>query len=140
MIKIYTDAGYNWKKELKKAQKHATIAYRIDSGSVKVEKISCPPIKGLKQYNNIFELMAIHQALQAFLEEYGPGKDVQVLSDSQVVVSWLKNKKELRHLSKYHRALQALTIGLEEFFRSVSYQHIPREENIAGKFLERRGA
>lgn len=82
---IYTDASYDWNKTDKNGCGIGKICLVIGKKVILKEFMLC--FAGLKQLSNRFELEAIKHAL-----ELG-GDNCKIYSDSNVAVSWIKDKR-----------------------------------------------
>jgi len=127
---IYTDASYRLIREKKEKIKTGKICFILDNQKPVIKILQLKEIKGLKQYNNIFELWAVLEALKAT-----KAKRIEVFTDSQVVYFWLRRGGSLDNSWKHKQ----LKDDIEEIKRKLSFsiQWIPREQNKAGIFLEK---
>ncbi len=77
--------------------------------------------------NNVAEYLAVIEALKAF-----PKEDIEVISDSQLIVNQLQMKYAIKDddLRKLAEEVWNLSKG-----RTVSFVNVPREKNKAGKIL-----
>ena len=88
--------------------------------------------------NNIAELLAIESALQV-IENRDDKQDYFIKTDSKVAMAWLKSPKVGKHLNN-----RTLVLEIKERIRllrermSVTFGWIPREENLAGHYIENR--
>ena len=78
-----------------------------------------------KQTNNVAEYLAIIAALKKVAEEYGPLSEIELFSDSTLVVNQLRgeykiNVPRLRELCKE-------ALGVAKKFKSCKFANLPRE-------------
>ena len=83
--------------------------------------------------NNQAEYLALIKALKMVLKE--GGKEVEILSDSELLVKQLKGEYQVRNnaLQNLHQEAMSLSNQLEKF----SIKWIPRNRNLAGILLEK---
>jgi ribonuclease HI len=80
--------------------------------------------------NNIAEytaLVSAFEALIAQLEKKSKSSEVKVFMDSKLVIEQMKGAWKVKHPNM--KPLQARAAALAKSFKSVSFAHIPREEN-----------
>ncbi len=83
--------------------------------------------------NNQAEYLALIKALKMVLK--GRGKEVEILSDSELLVKQLKGEYQVRNnaLQNLHQEAVSLSNQLEKF----SIKWVPRNRNLAGILLEK---
>lgn len=80
--------------------------------------------------NNVAEYTALISAFDSLLSLYGEkckDADVEVYMDSMLVIEQMKGKWKVKHPNM--KPLSARAKELARSFKSVTYTHIPREEN-----------
>ena len=94
-----------------------------------LETIDCKVFDSgdLKITNNQVEYLAILEALRVF-----PTEDVQIISDSQLVVNQLNHEWNINSNMLRLLALDVWNLCKN---RKVEFKWIPREKNLAGKML-----
>lgn len=141
MKKIYTDAGYTW-QNTDKTEEGKQIMGRIcvadDDGFSRVEVVGVGKVPDLKQYINIFELIAVARAIEVAIEKGWIGS-LAIYTDSQVATIWAgKGSVNKKVETEAHRsALEYLRTARKNYIGIVSYNHVPRDFNVAGKILEK---
>lgn len=141
MKKIYTDAGYTW-QNTDKTEDGKQIMGRIcvadDDGFSRVELVGVGKVPDLKQYINIFELIAVARAIEIAIEKGWVGS-LAIYTDSQVATIWAaKGSVNKKVETEAHRsALEYLRTARKNYIGIVSYNHVPRDFNVAGKILEK---
>lgn len=79
---------------------------------------------GIKS-NNEAEYLAVIEALRRALKEYGGDNEIELYSDSQLIVNQLKGEWKVKDADL--RKLNAEAKGLIGSFRSVKLTNVPRE-------------
>lgn len=84
--------------------------------------------------NNLAEYLALKKALNiaSTLNE----QDITILSDSELIVKQRNRSYKVR--SKQLKIIFREVNNLEKYFKSVSYRHVPREDNRAADLLANR--
>ena len=81
--------------------------------------------------NNVAEYMALKKALK--IASTLNDNDITVLSDSELIVKQRNRSYKVR--SKQLKMIFREVNNLEKNFKSVSYRHVPREDNCAADLL-----
>jgi ribonuclease HI len=84
--------------------------------------------------NNLAEYLALKKALK-IASTLNDG-EITILSDSELVVKQRNRSYKVR--SKQLKMIFREVNNLEKYFRSVSYRHVPRENNSAADLLANR--
>jgi ribonuclease HI len=84
--------------------------------------------------NNVAEYMALKKALK--IASTLNDNDITVLSDSELIVKQRNRSYKVR--SKQLKMIFREVNNLEKNFKSVSYRHVPREDNCAADLLANR--
>ena len=109
-----------------------------------VEKVAVGKVPDLKQYINVFELIAIARSIEIAAEKMEtrfPGwTDVlalEVMSDSSTAVYWSRNgRTNPKVFTQAHgNALAYLRDVKDRIKIGVIFTHVPREKNPAGFLL-----
>lgn len=138
---LYTDAGYTW-QNTETTPEGGIIKGRIcvaDShGFHRIEVAGIGKVPILKQYINIFELTAIARAIEVAIEMGWVGS-LRVTTDSKVAMIWASSGKVSQKVeTEAHRnALEYLRTARKNYAGTVTYHHIGRDHNPAGKLLEK---
>ena len=137
---LYTDAGYTW-QNTDKTEEGKPIIGRIcvadGEGFSRVELAGIGKVPRLKQYINIFELIAIARAIEVAIEKGWVGS-LKIYTDSQVAMIWAKNGKVSNKVKTngHISALEYLCTARKNYIGDVTYNHVGRDNNPAGKLLE----
>jgi ribonuclease HI len=83
-----------------------------------------------KRTNNQAEYAALKRALQM---AYPIDNEITILSDSELVVNQRRNKYKVRN--KQLKILSREISNLERRFKTIIYEHIPREKNRTADLL-----
>ena len=85
--------------------------------------------------NNVAEYTAAIEGL-ALAKELG-GRSVTLRSDSLLLISQLTGRYRVKspHLQPLHRRARSIAAGFEQ----VSFEHVPREENVEADRLANEG-
>lgn len=139
MKKLYTDAGYTW-QNTEKTEDGAPIMGRIcvadDEGFSRVEMVGVGKVPVLKQYINIFELVAIARAIEIAIEKGWVG-NLAIYTDSKVAMIWASHGVGEKVKTEAHaNAQEYLRTARKNYIGIVTYYHVPRDYNPAGKILE----
>ena len=132
MIKIYVDGSFSWEANLHSKKKVGKIAYKFGKRKTTVKKIKIPEISGLEQYINIFELLAVLEAIRKT-----KSTKIQLFTDSQVIYSWVKTGKNLYRFSDIHGRIGEEIQGRLSKLKYSTINLVGREQNLAGKALEK---
>ena len=81
--------------------------------------------------NNLAEYLALKKALK--IASALNDDEITILSDSQLVVKQRNRSYKVR--SKQLKIIFREVNNLEKYFKSISYRHIPRENNSAADLL-----
>ena len=84
--------------------------------------------------NNLAEYLALKKALK--IASTLNDNDITVLSDSELIVNQRNRSYKVR--SKQLKIIFREVNNLEKYFKSVSYRHVPREDNRAADLLANR--
>jgi ribonuclease HI len=143
---IFCDAGFaiNVEKKLNRPFVNGRIAWvaRVDGKSTeKIEEVAIGRVPKLIQYNNILELIAVARAVE-MANELVPKdegvRSIQVLTDSKVAMWWAR-KQSFRDGVKtaaHAQAMEYLQRAIKNFGGIITYNHISRWGNPAGKMLD----
>ena len=140
MKKIYSDAGFQW-RDTKKIPEGNQVMGRIcvadGEGFSRVELVGVGKVPNLKQYINIFELIAVARAIEIAIEKGWTG-NLQIFTDSKVAMYWASNgilNKKVE--TEAHRnAYDYVRTARKNYVGIVTFNHTPREHNPAGHILE----
>lgn len=116
MIKIYSDAG-SFKSRLciyDELKRKRYISYEKRGKS-----------------NNVLEYLALQKALKYVIDTY-PNEDVQVFSDSQLIVNQISGKYKINSMD----LLEQCYICKELLNPHIKIFWCPRTKNLAGNILE----
>ena len=139
MKKLYTDAGYTWQNS-EKVKMGEQIVGRIcvadDEGFSRVEMVGVGKVPVLKQYINVFELVAIARAIEVAIEKGWTG-NLAIYTDSKVAMIWASHGIGKKIETEAHtNAYEYLRSARKNYIGIVTYNHVPRDYNPAGKILE----
>jgi hypothetical protein len=105
-----------------------------------IEKVAVGKVPNLKQYINVFELIAIARALEKFVEKGLKADVLYVRSDSMTAVSWSKNGIPQQYMTAAHQEainyFRRSANALKSTGTSLVISHIGRDRNFAGIMLE----
>ena len=141
MKKIYCDASFDWNSNNTNGENvvRGKIAIVDDSSHERIEKIAIGKVEGLKQYNNVFELIAIARAIELANEDKDKADSLAIYTDSQVAMYWARagRIKNASVLTEAHKnTLEYLNRERIKFGGKITFNFIPRDKNLAGKLLE----
>jgi len=141
MKKIYCDASFDWNSTNTNGENvvRGKIAIVDDSSHERIEKIAIGKVEGLKQYNNVFELIAIARAIELANEDKDKADSLAIYTDSQVAMYWARagRIKNASVLTEAHKnTLEYLNRERIKFGGKITFNFIPRDKNLAGKLLE----
>lgn len=139
MRTLYTDASFDWKHtdETDENVVRGKIAVSDGESLQRIERVAVGRVEGLRQYINIFELVAIARAVE--MESLDPNRDtnLRILTDSRVAMLWAgsgKIKGKVR--TKAHEAaLEYLRRARIQHGGIITFHHVGRKENPAGHLL-----
>jgi ribonuclease H / adenosylcobalamin/alpha-ribazole phosphatase len=85
--------------------------------------------------NNVAEYTAVIEGLE-MAAELG-GRTVALRSDSQLLINQLTGRYRVKapHLQPLHRRARSIAAGFER----ISFEHVPREENVEADRLANEG-
>lgn len=140
-MKLYTDATFPW-------QKYANTDDKILKGKIciiaednaehplnVIEEVGVGRVEGLKQYINIFELIAVTRAIEIAKEK--GWNDIQIFTDSFIAKTWANKEVNASPFTEVHRSCQEyITKAKAEHGGKIEIGHILREYNPAGELLE----
>ena len=81
--------------------------------------------------NNVAEYLALKKALK--IASTLDDNDITILSDSELIIKQKNRSYKVR--SKQLKIIFREVNNLEKYFKSVSYRHVPREDNRAADLL-----
>lgn len=84
--------------------------------------------------NNVAEYLALKKALK--IASTLNDNDITILSDSELIVKQRNRSYKVR--SKQLKMIFREVNNLEKYFKSVSYRHVPREDNRAADLMANR--
>ncbi len=80
--------------------------------------------------NNVAEYLAIIAALKILIEQYGSGNEIELFSDSELVVNQLNHNYKVK--DKRLKELNKEATGIADKFLACTFRNVPREnENIS---------
>lgn len=140
MKTLYCDGSFDWThtNKTKEPVVRGKIAVSDGKGFDRVEKVAVGKVEGLRQYINIFELIAIARAIELAKEVSDEDNSLQLFTDSNVAMFWAragKIRNKVRTLA-HDNALEYLKKARLAFGGIVTIDTIPRERNRAGFLLE----
>ena len=140
MKQLYTDAGYTW-QNTEATPDGQPIMGRIcvadEEGFNRIEMVGVGKVPDLKQYINVFELIAIARAIEVAIEKGWVG-NLRITTDSKTAMIWASNGKvsQKAETEAHKGALEYLRTARKNYIGIVTYTHIGRNQNPAGKLLE----
>jgi ribonuclease HI len=139
--KLYTDAGYTWQntattKDGEPIMGRICVADEEGFNSIEMAGVGKVPV--LKQYINVFELIAIARAIEVAIEKGWVGS-LSIHTDSKVAMIWASTGKVSSKVETdaHIGALEYLRTARKNYIGIVTYNHVGREHNPAGKLLEK---
>jgi len=140
-MKLYTDATVTW-------QKYANNKETILKGKIciiaednaehpfyVIEEVAVGRVEGLKQYINVYELIAVARAIELAKEK--GWNDIQIFTDSSVAKTWANKGVSATPFTEAHRSCQEyITKVKAEHGGKIEIGHVLRDQNPAGKLLE----
>lgn len=136
---LYTDAGYTW-QNTDKTENGKPIMGRICVADgeefSRIELVGIGKVPVLKQYINVFELVAIARAIEIAIEKGWVG-NLAIYTDSKVAMIWASHGVGKKVETEAHRnAYEYLRTARKNYIGIVTYNHVGRDRNPAGKILE----
>lgn len=136
--RLYCDAAFSWTQveRTTSPQVFGKICVADGNGFVRIEKVGVGRVKGLKQYNNILELVAIGRAIEIAIEKGMTGA-LDVYTDSMVARSWATGKMNAKVRTVAHTEAEMYVALMERrFIGEIRVVHVLRDSNHAGIALE----
>jgi len=138
MKHLYTDASFDHRSTNQSIEPfvRGKIAIAGDGLEI-VEKVCVGKVPKLKQYINVLELIAIARAVE-IAGQRKLGSSLKVTTDSKTAMIWASNGKVNPDVQTeaHLNALEYLKKSKAEFGGIVTFYHIQRDWNPAGKLLE----
>ena len=139
MKTLFTDASFDWTSTEKNNENvvHGKIAV-FGLNFERVEKVAVGKVKDLKQYINIFELIAIARAVELASKEEPKAESLAIYTDSNVAKVWANNGAvNPKSVTEAHEsAIEYLRKARIQFDGTITFNFVPRDNNPAGKLLE----
>ena len=140
-MKLYTDASFNWKTTEQSEENvvRGKIAIHDDNNFKRIENVVVGKVPQLRQYNNVFELIAIARAVELASEENPKAESLSIYTDSKTAMYWARagKIKKASVLTEAHAsALEYLRQARAQFGGNIKFNFIPREQNLAGFLLQ----
>lgn len=136
---FYTDASFDWTSTEKSNENvvHGKIAI-VGINFERIEKVAVGKVKGLKQYINVFELIAVARAVELANEEEPKVGALAIYTDSNVAKVWANNGAvNPKSATEAHEsAIEYLRKARIQFGGTITFNFVPRNNNPAGKLLE----
>jgi ribonuclease HI len=140
-MKLYADATFTW-------QKYADTDDKLLKGKIciiaednpehpfnVIEEVIVGRVEGLKQYINIYELIAVARAIELAKEK--GWDDIQIFTDSFIAKTWANKKVSASPFTEAHRSCQEYIIRAKaEHGGKIEVGHVLRDHNPAGELLE----
>ena len=139
MKTLYTDASFDWTSTKKTEENVVRGKIAIaGEGFERIEKVVVGKVEGLKQYINIFELIAVARAVELASEEKPKEESLVVYTDSTTAKVWAsKGAVNPKSATEAHdNAIEYLRKSRIQFGGIITFNFIPRDDNPAGKLLE----
>ena len=135
---LYTDASFDWNHTDKTTENVVRGKIAVSDGGAfnKVDKVAVGKVEGLKQYINILELTAIARAVELASEENPKADTLTVITDSQTAMYWARNNQIKVATPAHDNALEYLRRARILFGGEITFNHVLRDQNPAGKLLE----
>lgn len=141
MKTFYTDASFDWTTTEKTEENFVRGKICITDGNSlkRIEKMIIGKVEGLRQYINVFELIAIARAVEiaaSFVND--TEKKLAIFTDSKTAMAWAQNgiRKQSLITKAHANALEYLNSVRIQFGGEITFNFTPREQNPAGKLLE----
>lgn len=138
---LFTDAGYTW-QNTETTKEGEPIMGRIcvadTEGFSRIEMVGIGKVPVLRQYINIFELIAVARALEIAIEKGWAG-DLAIYTDSKTAAMWASTGKVSKkaETEAHKNALEYLRTARKNYLGVVTYNHVYRDKNPAGHLLEK---
>lgn len=140
MKTLFTDASFDYRHTDKTTENvvRGKICVSDGEGFHKVERVAIGKVPDLKQYINVFELIAIARAVELTALSGTHDGSLKIFSDSRVAVIWASSGKvrDSVRTDAHINALDYLKTAKKMFGGVVTFNHINRESNPAGHILE----
>jgi len=140
-MKLYTDATFTWQKYAKtddKILKGGICIIAEDNAKHPlniIEEVGVGRVEGLKQYINIFELVAVARAIEIAKEK--GWNEIEVITDSFIAKTWANKGVHASPYTEAHRSCQEYITRVKmEHGGKIEIGHVLRDQNPAGKLLE----
>lgn len=138
MKTLFTDAGYNW-QDTSRAEDSVIgrICVADEEGFSRIELSGIGKVPNLKQYINVFELIAIARAVETAIEKGWVGS-LQIKTDSKVAMIWASHgmKDSPKKTEAHKSALEYLRTARKNYGGVITFNWVGRDYNPAGKLLE----
>jgi ribonuclease HI len=137
---LYVDSSFNWQQIRQPSNVVTGRISIVDSDGFKIiENVAVGRVEGLKQYNNILELTAIARAVELACAMTPKPDSLKIMTDSKVAMYWASNMvikpkvatEAHKSAIEYLRTVRVLFGGL------ITFNHINREQNLAGHLFEK---
>lgn len=138
---LFTDASFDY-RHTKKAKDVVRGKIAVSDGTVgkikRIEKVAIGKVQGLKQYNNVLELIAIGRAIEIASETKDADNSLKLFTDSKVAMYWARaGKIKPTVATQAHlNALEYVRNARNVFNGVVTFNFIGRDHNPAGHLLE----
>jgi len=140
MKTLYTDASFDWTHTQATSENVVRGKIAIADGDTlkKVEQVVIGKVEGLKQYINIFELIAIARAVELAYDMDIPDKQLEIFTDSQVAMWWARNGIKNKEIitDAHSHTLDYLKRMMLDFEGAITFNFVPRGHNPAGILLQ----
>lgn len=140
MKEIYCDAGFAINNPINRKREEEVARGKIAVVSEefrRVDVVAIGRVPRLKQYINLFELIAIARAVEfATLQQWE--KNIRINTDSHIAMIWASSMKVSKNVETpaHINALEYLARARKQFGGLVTIYQIPRDINKAGILLE----
>ena len=140
MKTLYTDASFDHNSTEKTTDIFVRGKIAITDGISfeRIEKVVIGKVPLLKQYINILELTAVARAVELACDMKECDGSLAIYTDSMVAKIWASNGIENKKVCTiaHENAIEYLRQARIKFGGVVSFHHILRDKNPAGKLLE----
>jgi ribonuclease HI len=128
---LYTDGGCSGNEQLDLSKRRMVAVVSDEHGTVLIDK----RVEGGS--NNIAELLAVNEALLwCVANKIG---DVEIRTDSTNNLSWVRNKEVGKQINDRNAVIELKTsIDACQSQLSLSLKWIPRAQNLAGHYIEKK--
>lgn len=138
---LFTDAGYTWQNTDATKEGEAImgrICVADSEGFSRIEMVGVGKVPVLKQYINVFELIAVARAIEVAIEKGWVGS-LAIYTDSKTASIWASSGKvsKASETEAHRNALEYLRTARKNYIGIVTYNHVRREKNPAGHLLEK---